>query len=46
MATTAANNMNLQDMKVLKDVIKMYVKKTLDSINNVEKYEDFIYYEG
>lgn len=30
----------------LKDVIKMYVKKTLDSINNAEKYEDFIYYEG
>ena len=27
----------------LKDVIKFYVKKTLDSVENIENYKDFIY---
>lgn len=27
----------------LKDVIKLYVKKTLDSVENIENYKDFIY---
>lgn len=31
---------------VLKDIIKMYVKNTLDAINNIEKYKGFVYYEG
>lgn len=30
----------------LKDIIKMFVKKNLDSISNSDKYEAFIYYEG
>lgn len=29
----------------LKDIIKFYVKKTLDSVDNINCYEDFIYYE-
>ena len=28
---------------ILKDIIKMYVKNTLDSINDIDKYKDFIY---
>ena len=27
----------------LKDVIKFYVKKTLDSVEKIENYKDFIY---
>lgn len=30
---------------VLKDVIKMFVKNTLESINDINKYKAFIYYE-
>ena len=30
----------------LKDIIKIYVKNTLDSVNNIDNYKDFIYYEG
>lgn len=30
----------------LKDIIKMYVKNSLDSINNSENYKEFVYYEG
>ena len=30
----------------LKDIIKMFVKNTLESINNSENYKGFIYYEG
>lgn len=29
----------------LKDIIKIYVKNTLDSVNNIDNYKDFIYYE-
>lgn len=31
---------------VLKDIIAMYVKSTLDSINDINNYKDFVYYEG
>ena len=31
---------------ILKDIIKMFVKNTLTSIDNVENYKDFIFYEG
>lgn len=31
---------------ILKDIIKMYVKNTLESINDIEKYKGFIYDEG
>ena len=30
----------------LKDIIKMFVKNTLESINNSENYKEFVYYEG
>lgn len=30
----------------LKDIIKIYVKNSLDSINNYENYKEFMYYEG
>lgn len=30
----------------LKDIIKMFVKSTLNSINNIESYREFIFYEG
>lgn len=30
----------------LKNIIKMFVKNTLESINNSENYKDFIYHEG
>lgn len=30
----------------LKDIIKLFVKHTLESINNYEDYRKFIYYEG
>ncbi len=30
----------------LKDILTMYVKNTLNSLNNINKYEDFIFYEG
>lgn len=30
----------------LKDIIGLFVKNTLNNINNTEKYKDFIYYEG
>ena len=30
----------------LKDIIKMYVKNTLDSVNNSENYKEFVYYKG
>lgn len=29
----------------LKDIIKMFVKNTLESIDNIDNYKDFIYYE-
>ena len=29
----------------LKDIIKMFVKHTLESINNCEDYRKFVYYE-
>lgn len=31
---------------VLKDIIKMHVKNTLEAINNIEKYRGFVYDEG
>lgn len=31
---------------ILKDIIKMYVRSTLESIEEPENYEGFIYYEG
>ena len=31
---------------ILKDIIKMYIKNTLDSINDSDNYKEFIYYEG
>ncbi len=31
---------------VLKDIIKMFIKTTLESIDNTENYKDFLYYEG
>ena len=30
----------------LKDIIKMFVKNTLESVNNSENYKEFIYHEG
>ncbi len=30
----------------LKDILKMYVKSTLDSLDDVESYKGFLYYEG
>lgn len=30
----------------LKDIIRMYVKNTLDIFDNIENYKGFIYYEG
>ena len=30
----------------LKDIIKIYVKNTLDSVNNSENYKEYVYYEG
>lgn len=30
---------------VLKDIIKMYIKNTLDSIENIDIYKDFVYHE-
>lgn len=30
----------------LKDIIRMFVKSTLESINNSENYKEFIYHEG
>lgn len=31
---------------VLKDIIKMYVKNTLDAMNDIEKYKGYVYDEG
>lgn len=31
---------------ILKDIIKMFVKNTLESVGNEDKYEEFIFYEG
>lgn len=31
---------------VLKDIIKIFTKSTLESINNLDNYKGFIYYEG
>lgn len=31
---------------VLKDIIKMFVKSALESIDDLDNYKDFIYYEG
>ena len=31
---------------ILKDIIKMYIKNTLDCIDNLDNYKGFIYYEG
>ena len=30
----------------LKDIIKMFVKNTLESINNLDNYKGFVYHEG
>lgn len=30
----------------LKDIIRMYVKNTLESIENIERYKEFVFYEG
>ena len=30
----------------LKDIIKMFVKSTLESVNNLENYKEFVYHEG
>lgn len=30
----------------LKDIIRIFVKNTLESVDNQKKYKDFIYYEG
>ena len=42
------NNNYLFDGKkyVLKDIIKFYVKSSLSSVNDIEKYKDFLLYEG
>lgn len=41
------NNFKYQGKKyVLKDIIKMYVKSTLESLKDPEKYKEFIYNEG
>lgn len=31
---------------VLKDIIRMFVKNTLESIEDLERYKEFVYYEG
>ena len=31
---------------ILKDIIKMFVKNTLESVGNEDKYEGFLFYEG
>ena len=31
---------------VLKDIIKMFVKNTLSSVEDLDSYKDFVYYEG
>ena len=31
---------------ILKDIIRMFVKNTLESVGNEDKYEGFIFYEG
>lgn len=31
---------------VLKDIIKMFVKNTLSSINDIDSYKEFVFYEG
>lgn len=30
----------------LKDIIKIFVKSTLESVNNLENYKEFVYHEG
>lgn len=41
------NNFKYQGKKyVLKDIIKMYVKSTLESLKDPEKYKEFIHNEG
>lgn len=41
------NTFKFQNKKyTLKDVLKLYVKNTLESLENIEKYKDFVYYEG
>lgn len=31
---------------ILKDIIKLYVKNTLEAIDDIERYKDFTFYEG
>ena len=31
---------------ILKDIIKMYVKNTLDAMEDIGKYKGFVYNEG
>lgn len=31
---------------VLKDIIKMFIKSALESVENIDNYKDFVYYEG
>jgi CRISP-associated protein Cas1 len=41
------NRYNYDNKKyVLKDIIKLFVKNTLDSIENIDKYKEFCIYEG
>lgn len=41
------NRYNYDNKKyVLKDIIKLFVKNTLDSIDDINKYKDFTNYEG
>ena len=40
------NNYFLYQNYILKDIIKMYIKNTLDCIDNLDNYKEFVYYEG
>lgn len=31
---------------ILKDIIRMFIKNTLDSMSDLDNYKDFVYYEG
>lgn len=31
---------------ILKDIIKMFIKSALESVENIDEYKDFVYYEG
>ena len=40
------NYLYLEKRYTLKDIIKMYVKNTLDAMEDIEKYKGFVYDEG